>query len=1058
MHNDLRFFTNEPGRNLQERFNSILKSNTQYFDALVGYFRTSGFYLLCDALQEVEKIRILVGINTDFKTAELIQYTNSLGEFELTLNRGKQDFCSNLVEEMNGSEDSYIIERGINTFIEWLKNGKLEMRLYPKSQIHAKVYIMRKDMSKVPDQYGSVVTGSSNFSKSGLIDNLEFNVELKDSRDVGFALDKFEELWIESIDISEEYIKTIKNETWLKEDITPYELFLKTLYEYFKEEINEDKNEQEHNDLLPDGFMNLQYQTDAVIQAKKSLENYGGVFISDVVGLGKTYICAMLAQRLKGRKLIICPPVLKDYWERTLQQFDVSAKVESLGKLDSLLSDKDLMENLKYVFVDESHRFRNQRTESFRKLHEICFNKKVILVTATPLNNYSSDIANQIYLFQSKNNSFIIPNNRNLESFFRRLDNNLKSLDKKSEDYKEALKNNSEIIRNQVLRNIMVRRTRSEIMEFYKEDLERQGLKFPKLGNPEKIVYTYNDEIEKVFNYTIEIIQNLTYARYKPLEYLDKIPEEVNTLLVSQKNMSGFMKSILVKRLESSFEAFKLTLDRFITSYEKFLKMCSNGQVFISKKIDIYDLLDNGDNKKLFELVEEDIVQYFSIDLFKANFIDMIKQDLNLLKELQKKWRKIKDDPKIFEFLKEIKNNPKLMNKKIIIFTESKETAEYVGSCLETQFPQKVLIYSGQGLKSVRQQIEANYNPNYLYEKEDDIQFLVTTDVLAEGINLHRSNVLVNYDLPWNPTRVMQRVGRINRVGTEHNKIYVFNFFPATQANAHLTLEENIVLKIQAFHDTLGEDFKYLSDDEVVSSHSLYTKINSKSLYGSEEYEEVSELKYLKIIRNIRDNNEALFSKIKKLPQKSKTGKIYKEISEDSTLTFLRKGGLKKFYITNGENCTEISFTTAMKYLESTDNDIKIKPPQEFYSHLEKNKLEFNSSLNMDDSIIEKPSRSGNEAKIIKLIKAISKCNIYTEEEAHLLKDIRKAFEEGDIPPALSKEIIRKTSKTKEPLQIYHQIVDLVPHKYLEKRKVDKNLIIGGETKIILSEYLRKEG
>ncbi|MDI6915734.1 MAG: hypothetical protein QMC95_16205 [Desulfitobacteriaceae bacterium] len=169
---------------------------------------------------------------------------------------------------------------------------------------------MRKDMDKVPDQYGSVITGSSNFSMAGLKNNLEFNVELKDSRDVEFALDKFEELWKQSIDIADIYVDTIKEKTWLKDDITPYELYLKTLYEFFKEEINQDK-EAILNELLPDGYMRLQYQIDAVTQAKKTLEAYGGVFISDVVGLGKTYICAILAKTLKNRrKLIICPPYI----------------------------------------------------------------------------------------------------------------------------------------------------------------------------------------------------------------------------------------------------------------------------------------------------------------------------------------------------------------------------------------------------------------------------------------------------------------------------------------------------------------------------------------------------------------------------------------------------------------------------------------------------------------------------------------------------------------------------------------------------------------------------
>lgn len=275
MHNDLTFFTNEPERNLYDRFQKILSSNTQFFDALVGYFRTSGFFLLYPALQDVDKIRILVGLNVDKKTVQIIE---KAGEeqlsFDMSSKNVKDNFKTEVIDDLENSEDSYRVEKGVRTFIEWLVSGKIEMRIYPHAPIHAKVYIMRKDMEKVPDQFGSVITGSSNFSQAGLVNNLEFNVELKDSRDVIFALDRFEGLWNESIDITSEYIETIKEKTWIRDDITPYELYLKTLYEYFKEEINEDKNDQ-WNEMLPDGFIKLQYQTDAVVQAKKTLDAYG---------------------------------------------------------------------------------------------------------------------------------------------------------------------------------------------------------------------------------------------------------------------------------------------------------------------------------------------------------------------------------------------------------------------------------------------------------------------------------------------------------------------------------------------------------------------------------------------------------------------------------------------------------------------------------------------------------------------------------------------------------------------------------------------------------------
>lgn len=292
---DLKFFTNEPERDLYSRFAAILKSNTQFFDVLVGYFRSSGFFKIYESLRPVEKIRILVGLNVDNYTVKIIDRAKEEIQLAAVSPYAGENIISGEIEkEFEESASSIEIEKGVRVFIDWLKSGKLEMRLYAKAPIHAKVYIMRKDPEKVPDTFGSVITGSSNFSEAGLINNLEFNVELKDSVDVRFALDRFEKLWAEAIDIKDTYIEAVEKRTWIRDDITPYELYLKTLYEFFREEINADK-ENIDDILLPPGFMRLQYQIDAVTQAKQKLDAYNGVFISDVVGLGKTYVCAMLA-------------------------------------------------------------------------------------------------------------------------------------------------------------------------------------------------------------------------------------------------------------------------------------------------------------------------------------------------------------------------------------------------------------------------------------------------------------------------------------------------------------------------------------------------------------------------------------------------------------------------------------------------------------------------------------------------------------------------------------------------------------------------------------------
>ena len=307
MTTDLTFITNEENNKLVDRFAALIK-HSQFFDCLVGYFYTSGFHSLYKSLEKTEKIRILIGISTNKDTFDLIQESQKQVQTELKLSHKetKNEYSNKVAEEYENSEDSVEVESGTKKFIEWIKSDKLEIRVYPAEKIHSKLYIMTFEEGCIDK--GRVITGSSNFTQSGLRDNLEFNVELKNSSDHKFALDQFNKLWENSVDVSQEYIDTIKTKTWLNDEITPYELYLKFLYEYLEEKINldvEDIDKFYH----PPNFMDLKYQKDAVYDAKVKLEEYGGVFISDVVGLGKTYIATMLAQRLDGRTIVIAPPV-----------------------------------------------------------------------------------------------------------------------------------------------------------------------------------------------------------------------------------------------------------------------------------------------------------------------------------------------------------------------------------------------------------------------------------------------------------------------------------------------------------------------------------------------------------------------------------------------------------------------------------------------------------------------------------------------------------------------------------------------------------------------------
>lgn len=1046
MHNDLKFFTNEPERDLYTRFSTILKSNTQFFDVLVGYFRTSGFFKLYPSLSLTDKIRILVGLNVDKFTVKLIDKTKVIA---VSVKDGCEAVKNDVEKEFEISDDSEEVEQGVRMFIDWLKSGKLEMRLYTEAPIHAKVYIMRKDPEKVPDTFGSVITGSSNFSAAGLLNNLEFNVELKDAVDVQFALDKFEELWEKSVDIRESYIEAVENRTWLRNDITPYELYLKTLYEFFKEEINADK--ENFDSLLPPGYMKLQYQIDAVIQAKQKLQAYNGVFISDVVGLGKTYICAMLANTFSRRsyKLVISPPVLVDYWRSVLQEFDVArCDVESLGKLDKVI--KRGIDKYDYVFVDEAHRFRNSDTEAFSKLHEICRGKKVVLISATPINNYTTDIENQLCLFQAKQNG-TINNIKNIEGFFAELRTKLDKFEKGTPEYIEQLRNNAEIIRDRLLRHVMVRRTRIEIEEYYKDDLDKQGLVFPKAGCPEKLVYLFDEYTDESFNETMSIIQGFNYARYTPLLYL-KDNKKYAKLLAAQRNMGGFMKGILVKRLESSFHAFRMTLSRFIESYERFIEMFNSGKLYISKKVNVYDLLDEGNIEKLDYLVEHEDVWVFDNTEFKTTFIRDIRKDLADLKTLKDMWALVKVDPKLLEFKKQLTTNPIMKEKKIIVFTESKETAQYLAENLTDIYKDRVVNYNGQSTATLKAEIEDSFNPKFIEKGNDKFDLLITTDVLSEGINLHLSNVLINYDLPWNPTRIMQRVGRINRVGSAFDRIYVYNCFPTAQSKEQLPLEERIFEKIQVFHDTLGNDIQYLSDAEDVSPKKLFDDLN-KDIDG-EDSGTNPELAYLNIIRAIRDNDPDLFKKIKRLPKKAKVAKTSNMVQQTSTITFIRKGALKSFFKVDFMAPEHLTFMEAIPYIKADENEERKDVTGRYYEHLKQNDSAFDDMLLVNSVVkVNKAVLRGNDAKIVKYLKWMVGTPSLTDDQEEKIKKMIELWSNGEIPAKISKDIVKKFNLIADPVELFYEFIKILPETYFTANDEKTNLV-DGEKQIILSCHM----
>lgn len=1068
---DLTFITNEPGRSLRDRFGALLRRDTQYFDCLVGYFFISGFYRLYPFLENVERIRILVGLQTDRKAHELIEKAKEQARLpEFSHASVQEQISTDMLDELERSADSLEIERGVNKFVEWIRSGKLEIRAHASQNLHAKVYIMT--FAESDRDRGRVITGSSNLTQAGLQDNLEFNVELKNRSDYEFALDKFNELWAVAVDVSEPYADTVSHKSPYAQ-FTPYELYLKFLYEYFRTELSQPA---ELEDIyVPDGFKKLKYQEEAVLNARKVLEEYGGAFLADVVGLGKTYMAALLAQQLDGRNLVIAPPQLLDKdkkgsWPNVFSDFQVrQTDFESVGKLDHLL-ERDLSKYTN-VFIDESHRFRTETTQSYEALAQICRGKRVILVSATPLNNSPRDILSQVKLFQNGKRS-TIPNLHNLEAFFAGLERNLKGLDRQRnrEQYFRAIQNNAQETREKVLKYLMIRRTRTEIERYYGEDMRNQGFKFPEVKDPQPLFYQFNPQENAIFEETIRLlVAEFKYARYKPLAYYagDRPQQDIQ----SQYNLAKFMRILAVKRLESSFYAFQLTLKRFIHSYERVIDEFGKGNVYISKKHinKVFEALEADDQEAIERLLAEDKAERLDAAMFPPEFLNDLKNDYRILCEVQELWAKVKRDPKWVAFKEILTRKTALKNGKLIIFTESKETATYLAGRIAKEVEPKVILFTGQAGVETHRDVIANFDANAFHPR-DDYRILVSTEVLSEGVNLHRSNTVINYDIPWNPTRLIQRVGRVNRVDTQFDTISTYNFFPTEESNDVIKLREAAEAKIHGFIEMLGADARLLTEGEEIKSHDLFARLNSRRTITGEDEDEESELEYLTEIRAVRDRNPELFARIKRLPKKARSTRQFSLMPKaasnglvtafPSLLTYFRQGRLDKFYLAQpgAPGPAELDFLTAVKILKPPDpaEQRQVIAP-DFYDLLNRNKEAFAADTSTEDDDIGRRHRgSVNDTYILKRLKAreIRLYQGFTDDDELFIQQVIQLVSDGALPRPTAKKVADALKNgVTEPLKVLGILRRDIPSLLFQPTRAQQTGHALNPREVILSSY-----
>ena len=978
------------------------------------------------------KVKILIGMNIDNKTRRL--YFNDNKDNDKAIS----DFKEFTLTE--NKEYSSIIE----LFKYKCENKTLEIRKTAE-YMHAKLYLFKYNEEA---ERNAFLIGSSNFTHRGIKDRKELNIYCKD----GFneLYNYFEEEWNKAHEIlnnknEEEFFRNIikpTNEDKKDKDdlVSPYKIFLKVIYEYF-EFINREELLCSPADY---GYRDYKYQIDAIKSGINGIMLYNGVLISDVVGLGKSIIASAIAKNLLLKEkveeiIIICPPKIIDSWENYNIEFQIKAKVFSIGLLDKALEYVRNHRKNRLIIIDEAHRFVNNKTYSYDMITNICFGNKVIAITATPMHNTTSDIFSIIDIFDRK-----LTKNKNIEEAKIKIlkeERELKSKYKKSENSKEEnIKKSKEIAKEimSLIHTIIIRRTRNDLLESseYRKDLEKQKTEFNDVEEPKLHDYElgdlsklYYDTLEKISPYNEDNKDNSNIfkgVRYKPLIYLKKetiedkrksaeIVKEVygedanfDFADLSSNNIAKFMRHLLVRRFESSIFAFKKSVDNMIAKYENIKMWISKNRYTIYKRGDVNyeDYYDDDndimikDNSKKYEgpYIIENVKEVLS----KEFFIDF-ENDLKILKEIKKDWENIgiEKDKKFFKLKEELKKFKKENDKrKIIIFSEFKDTVDYL---YESICKDEELNYLLKPLKSVadsknRETVKANFDASLEERKQENEYFLlISTDTLSEGVNLHRAGIIINYDIPYNPTRVIQRVGRINRIGKKlFDKIYIHNFIPRLEAQKDIKNWQISNFKLTLINSIFGNDTKILQKDDEINS--LFSLKREAGIISDLENDISWDIEYREIYNKLNQDNN-LLEEIKNM----KDNIFIRRENDFNGLVEIRKGENGIFGGLLKNSVMDYNMANIFKILKAQENEKSFKPSDKAESLIADFERRKNiKKINYKPDALLKLERykeimgleiSLNDREYIeKIIKGIE-YNIFTEKQ---IKNIEKAFKNNN--------------------------------------------------------------
>ena len=960
--------------NIDLHLGEHLKKVVQDFDRLdaaVGYFNLRGWQFFAPIVEEKQAksepvARILIGMTgadperqvTDFLQSS-IDGSVSADAIDNSLARDrKQNALLKFREQLSRGVLNKEDYDSLRTLKKHLDEGKVKIKLFTRRPLHGKTYICHREDVTNPI---AAFVGSSNLTMSGLQHNFELNVDVLDW-DGTHALAKwFEDRWDDrfSIDITSDLIELIE-ESWAGEkQPSPYDLYLKVCWH-----LSKDVREGLAEYGVPTALQNelLEYQSSAVKTLARRIATRGGAMLGDVVGLGKSITAAAVAMLLKEEygwdTLIICPKNLETMWQEEYSDaYEMNARVVPYSMVTRVLPD---LRRYRFVIVDESHTMRSEKRQDYVQLRDYIQRNdaKVLLLTATPFNIRFKDVANQLGLFLDDDTDLGLQPTvaMSLDSDFAR------KVDQKTTTLAAFKKSDEADDWKRLMSEHLIRRTRSFIKNNYalKDDAGREYLTFstgdrfyfPKrVAHPIEHTFSEDDPAKlMVSEGTLDVIGELKLPRYGLARYIDSNYKtttfEDELILKWEKasgHLSGFVRTGLFKRLSSCGNSFVISLQRHLARNDMWLYAIENKlPIPVGSVLESMLEAPEGDLSTMEEDLDPDLsselssgraaadydilkvknptsIEWVHPELFKPNLREDLVADSSELKSLLASFGRVtsKNDSKLIALVKTI--NEKYKNRKILIFTEYADTAEYVAQALTDHGMKKVSPVTGNSGNPT--ELARRFSPKSNHKKSgeevtsaNEINILVATDVLSEGQNLQDAAIVVNYDLPWAIIRLIQRAGRVDRVGQTSDTVEILSFF-------HESIEEVLNLRDRIRH-RLSQNAKAFGSDEKFFGTQEETAI-IEGLYngdlpddGAESDNDASSLAF-EIWSNAKETDPERTARVERLADLVFATRPARELEGDSVATFVRtERGMDGFGHVSNDSYKLMTAYEALKYFE----------------------------------------------------------------------------------------------------------------------------------------------